>query len=239
MYWFGCKKWVTKWPLMAGDVEEVVDETRVTGTFTGEVLEGTPSADGKRLHIVAHYDITVAGKTFTARVEGDQDNDTGKSVLVGTVTSGWYGGAHVRAEYDVTNCDGHDWCWQGSIRVMAVPARIQPSTAFQHTAVHLHRPSNFTVTATGISSLTFQWRRDDVDLPGRTNRTLTISSAQPADEGDYKVEVGNPGGTTISPSARLAVVPPTVEYLKRIYTNTGGIRIPYVIHLPANYDPAH
>jgi len=88
------------------------------------------------------------------------------------------------------------------------------------------RPSSFTVTATGIAPLTFQWRRDGMDLPGRTNRTLTISSAQPADEGDYTVEVRNPGGSVISPAARLAVVPPTAEYLKRNFTNAAGCASP-------------
>jgi hypothetical protein len=238
MYWLGCRKWVTEWPLMAGVVEEVVDETLVTGTFAGEVLEATPSADGTRLHTVAHYDITVGGKTFTARVEGDQDNNTGVSVLVGTVTSGWYKGAHVRAEYQLGTCGGHDPCRQGGIRVAAVPATIQPSTVFQHTAVHRNRSSSFTVTAAGLPSMTYQWRRDATELPGRTNRTLTIPSARPEDKGDYTVVVRNPGGTVISSSARLAVVPPTAEYLKRNYTNTAGARIPYVIHVPPDYDPA-
>jgi poly(3-hydroxybutyrate) depolymerase len=239
MYWLGCRKWVTEWPRMTGVVEEVVEETPVPGTFAGEVLEATPSADGKRLHIVAHYAITVAGKTFTARVEGDQDNDTGLSVLVGTVTSGWSTGAHVRAEYQLSPCDGHDPCWQGGIRVAAVPATIQPSTAFQHTAAHQDRSTSFTVTASGIAPLTYQWRRDGVDLPGKTNRTLSLSSTRPEDDGDYTVEVRNPGGTVVSPAARLVVVPPTAQYLKRNFTNTAGARIPYVIHVPANYNPAH
>lgn len=234
-WWFSCQKWVTEWPVMAGVVNEGYPES---GTIAGEVLEATPAADGKRLHLIARYDIALGGKSFSARVEGDQDNETGRSVLIGSVTSGWYRGAGVRAEYQLTTCDGHDPCWQGWITVVAVPATIQPSTAFQHTAVHRDRPTSFSVTATGLAPLTYQWRRDGVDLPGRTNRTLTISSAQPADEGDYTVEVRNPGGTVVSPSARLAVVPPTAEYLKRNLTNAAGVRIPYVIHFPANYDPA-
>jgi predicted esterase len=238
MYWFGCKKWVTEWPRMAGVVEHAPDGTPATGTFTGEVLEATPSADGTHLRLRARYVIALGEQTFTAQVEGDQENETGISFLVGTVTSGWYRGAHVRAEFQATTCDGHSLCWQGGIRVAAVPATITPSTALQHTAVHLNRPSSFTVTATGTTPLTFQWRRDGVDLPGRTNRTLTISSAQPADEGDYTVEVRNPGGTVISPAARLVVVPPTAECLKRNFTNAAGVRIPYVIHVPANYDPS-
>lgn len=233
-----CRKWVTAWPRMAGVVELSVDGNLVNGTFAGEVIEATPSADGKRLHLVASYHITAGTRTFTAQVEGDQDNDTGRSVLIGKVTSGWYSGAHVRAEYQLTTCDGHDPCWVGYIRLAAMPATIKPSAAFQHKAVHLNRSSSFSVTATGVPPMTYQWRRDGVDLPGRTNRTLTISSAQPADEGDYTVEVRNPGGTVVSPPARLAVVPPTAEYLKRNFTNTAGVRIPYVIHVPANYDPA-
>lgn len=235
-YWLRCRKWVSEWPRMTGEVDGLGGGA--AGTFAGEVLEATPFADGKRLHLVASYDIAAGEQTFTARVEGDQDNETGRSVLIGSVTSGWYRGGWVRAEYQLTTCDGHDPCWQGGIHVAALPPKITPSTTFQHTATHRDRPASFTVTASGMPPLTYQWRRDGLDLPGKTNRTLTLSSAKPEDEGDYAVEVRNPGGTVVSPAARLVVVPPTAEYPKRNYTNTAGARIPYVIHVPANYDPA-
>lgn len=232
--WFSCRKWVTEWPRMAGVIDEGYPEA---GTIAGEVIEATPSADGKRLHLVASYDVATAGRSFQARVEGDQDNETGRSVLVGSVTSGSYRGAWVRAEYQLTTCDGHDPCWQGSITVAAMPATIQPSTAFQHTAVHRDRPSGFTVTATGVAPMTYQWRRDGQELIGRTNRSLIISSAQPADEGDYTVEVRNPGGTVISAAARLAVVPPTADFQRAAFTNASGARLPYYIFVPPGSDP--
>lgn len=232
---FSCRKWVTDWPRMAGVIDEGDPNA---GTFVGEVLAAAPSTDGKRLHLIASYAIAAGDKTFHAWVEGDQDNETGRSVLIGFVTSGWYRGAWVRAEYQLTTCDGHDPCWQGSITVAAVPPAIQPTTAFQHTAVHRDRSSSFAVSATGVAPMTVQWRRDGTALPGRTNRTLVIWPAQPTDEGDYTVELRNPGGTVVSPSARLAVVPPTAEYLKRNFTNAAGVRIPYVIHAPADYHPS-
>jgi hypothetical protein len=91
--WLSCQKWVTDWPQMAGVVAG-----DVAGTFAGEVLEATPSEDGERLHLIASYSIAAGGRTFSARVEGDQDNETGRSVLTGSVTAGWYRGAWVRAE---------------------------------------------------------------------------------------------------------------------------------------------
>ena len=51
-----------------------------------------------------------------------------------------------------------------------------------------------------------------MDLPGKTTETLDISSAQPADAGDYSVLVSNAAGSiTSSPAAVLTViVPPSI-----------------------------
>lgn len=115
---------------------------------------------------------------------------------------------------------------------------IRPSASFQPTAVFRDRRASFTASATGIAPLAYQWRRDGQGLPGQTNKTLTITSAQPADEGDYTVEVSNLGGSTISPPARLWVVPPASEFQKHNFTNAANVRLPYFVHLPSNYDPS-
>jgi len=115
---------------MAGVVDEGYPDA---GTIAGEVIEATPRPTASGC-ICRQLRRGGGRASFVARVEGDQDNATGRSVLIGSVTSGSYRGAWVRAEYQLTTCDGHDPCWQGSITVVAVPATIQPSTAFQHTA---------------------------------------------------------------------------------------------------------
>jgi PKD repeat protein len=70
-------------------------------------------------------------------------------------------------------------------------------------------PVQFSVTATNETDpvLGYQWRRNEVDIPGATGSTFSISSAVPADEGNYTVAVTNAGGRTISYPAVLAVAP--------------------------------
>lgn len=70
--------------------------------------------------------------------------------------------------------------------------------------------ATFTVVADG-SDLTYQWRRDGVDLAdggsisGATTDTLVIAGALPADAGDYDVVVENPCGQMASAPATLTV----------------------------------
>jgi Immunoglobulin I-set domain len=71
----------------------------------------------------------------------------------------------------------------------------------------------FTVTASGQSAPTYQWKFNNVNLAnnthysGVTTNTLTITNAQLADAGTYSVAVVNAAGT-VTPSATLAVSAP-------------------------------
>ena len=65
--------------------------------------------------------------------------------------------------------------------------------------------ATFTVTATG-SQLEYQWRRDDVDLPGATAASYTLTSAALGDDGaTFRVVVSNAAGDVSSQSATLTV----------------------------------
>jgi hypothetical protein len=63
----------------------------------------------------------------------------------------------------------------------------------------------FRVVATGSSSLTYQWRKDDRNLAGATSATLVLSGAAVADEGVYSVAVNNAGAVTTSSPVPLTV----------------------------------
>ena len=73
-------------------------------------------------------------------------------------------------------------------------------------------PANFSVTAAGTGELTYAWRKNGVELPGATGRTLAIAAAAAADAGDYDVVIRDGTATRTSVVARLgvaaAVVPP-------------------------------
>ena len=63
----------------------------------------------------------------------------------------------------------------------------------------------FTVSATGSAPLSYQWRKNSIDIFGATTASYTINNAQPADEAFYSVLVSNPGGTALSAPARLTL----------------------------------
>ena len=95
----------------------------VDGTFGGAVLEATPDATGQFVHLKAIY-IVIADPTrsFTAEVEGVQDNHTATAVLDGRVIQG-PSAAHVHAEYSVISCTQapNGTCFQGTISIRRSP----------------------------------------------------------------------------------------------------------------------
>ncbi len=70
----------------------------------------------------------------------------------------------------------------------------------------------FSVTAGGTNPLTYQWRRDGVNLmnggnvAGATSAMLTVSNVSEADNGDYTVRVNNTCGPAISEAGTLTVM---------------------------------
>lgn len=118
-----------------------------------------------------------------------------------------------------------------------IAPQITPTTGIQHRTVFAGRPISFTVTALGTAPLSYQWRWNGQDLPGRTNQTLQLSSAAPTNEGDYSVVVSNAlGVATNHLSARLFVAT-TNRDIKANFTNQAGLRLPYFYKLPRAYDP--
>ena len=70
--------------------------------------------------------------------------------------------------------------------------------------------ATFSVTATGLGPLQYQWRKGTTNLQGQNARTLTISNAQLADEGSYSVVVtgGGTNNTATSAPATLTITGP-------------------------------
>jgi hypothetical protein len=92
--------------------------------------------------------------------------------------------------------------------------------------VILTHPSDVTVSLHGEISLSvevsnppnsgalvYQWRKNNIAIPGANAATFQLSGAAVADAGVYSVDVGNDGGRITSAGARVSVVnePPTTE----------------------------
>lgn len=77
----------------------------------------------------------------------------------------------------------------------------QPESAFASPET----AATFEVKAFGTGQLRYQWRHDDLELAGATNRNLTLPMVRPDDAGDYDVLVENDFGFVFSQTATLAV----------------------------------
>lgn len=98
----------------------------------------------------------------------------------------------------------------------AAGAGIPPSILTQPVGqtVNMGGTATFSVAVSGTPPLTCQWTLNGNDMPGATNGVLTVSDAQVADAGIYRVLVASPYGSAVSSNAVLTVLtsePPSGE----------------------------
>lgn len=83
----------------------------------------------------------------------------------------------------------------------------QPSSQ----TVNQGQNGTFTVAASGVGPMNYQWRYNNANIGGATASSYTKTSAQASDAGSYSVVVSNVGGSATSSSAILTViVPPSI-----------------------------
>lgn len=90
---------------------------------------------------------------------------------------------------------------------------MAPSITSQPQGTTVNQSSNalFSVTATGATPLSCQWRRNGVNISGATDTSYTRTNVQPADAGSYSVIVSNFVSSTTSTDAVLGVnIPPSI-----------------------------
>lgn len=103
--------------------------------------------------------------------------------------------------------------------------------------VAVFQPAVFGVAASGAAPLSYQWRRNGVDLTdggrvsGAQSPTLTITQVEPGDAGDYDVLISNACGFATSDTATLTVVPACPGDLN----GDGTVSLPDLAILLANY----
>jgi sugar lactone lactonase YvrE len=66
---------------------------------------------------------------------------------------------------------------------------------------------SFSVTASGLATLYYQWRFDEAELSGKTNASLSLTNVQSPNTGDYDVVITNVYGAITSVVVTLTVLP--------------------------------
>ncbi len=102
-----------------------------------------------------------------------------------------------------------------SVRTDTVSLRLQPQTIIttQPAGVLQCKGARavFRVTATGLGTLTYQWRKNTVLYPGATKDSLVIDTVKTTDVGNYTVVVTGGCNSVTSVIARLDIPPlPTI-----------------------------
>ena len=123
------------------------------------------------------------------------------------------------------------------------PSLVAPTITSQPQSetVALGNSVTFSVTATGTQPLSYQWRKDGVNLSdgvrisGATTAAITITNVQPADAGLYSVVITNLTGSVTSAVAQLTVLlsnaPPVITLTSP--TNGAVFTTPAVVPLQA------
>lgn len=69
-------------------------------------------------------------------------------------------------------------------------------------------PVTLETLAYGQGGLDYQWRMNEVDIPGATGPMLSFGSIQPSDQGQYSVRVTDVTGSVVTGAASLVVLEP-------------------------------
>ncbi|MBC7171287.1 MAG: immunoglobulin domain-containing protein, partial [Polyangiaceae bacterium] len=93
------------------------------------------------------------------------------------------------------------------------PYLFEPPSIWSHPLSQIHAVGETLGLSVGAGegdapSLTFQWRKDGVDIPGETFPTLWVEDLTLEDAGEYDVVVSNLAGSVTSEVARLTVTSP-------------------------------
>jgi hypothetical protein len=96
--------------------------------------------------------------------------------------------------------------------VVTVNPVIQITAQPESQTVNEGSDVSFTVGASGPGTLTYQWRKDDIEIPGATSATFTVNNVQLSDAGSYTVVVSNGinPSTTSAPAVLDVNTPPVI-----------------------------
>ena len=91
-----------------------------------------------------------------------------------------------------------------AILTAVIPARITQHP--QDTQAHLGGTAIFVVQASSSTALSYKWRKNQVELPGRTQSFLSIPNVAESDAGTYDVIITDAVGSITSNPAELTVL---------------------------------
>lgn len=219
----GCGVITKPWPTDPNNTIQSILLTEYGNLYAGNWL-GTPGRA---------YKTTI---TFTANSYALQTIDNLTSQIMATssgsfdFTTPTYIYIGTGDTYDYLNA----YLLLNSLTLNLLPTAITINQQPQSQTAQAGSSVTFSVVATGTPPLSFQWRKDGVNIAGATSPTLTLNSVGAANSGAYSVMVWNSYGSATSASAQLTVSQP----LTLVQTNrspTAAESAPPCPALPAQF----
>ena len=130
--------------------------------------------------------------------------DGGPALLAKTWAVSMSTGIAFNAEGDLFFLDNGDF----RVRAIRNGAYLYPPAITRQPAslrIRVGQTTTLVVEASGFPSLSYQWQKDGVDIPGATNAIYTIANTQLPDTGAYTVAVTNLMGSVSSNAASVTV----------------------------------
>jgi hypothetical protein len=170
------------------------------GSITATLGRALGNADGNVAYINCRIDSHITGWTDA----NPRYWEFGNSNLLGTAAVSFNGTQLAADSPNLTNARTAVLWLNGWSPALLPNILTQPTnqTAAPGEAVA------FLVSATGIPTPTYQWRKNGGSLSGATNATYSIGSTLPSDSGTYSVLVTTPAGSILSSNATLTVNTP-------------------------------
>jgi subtilisin family serine protease/outer membrane protein assembly factor BamB len=181
---------------------------RWTHTLGDEVRASSPAIDSNGVIYVGCYDF----KLYAVNPDGTRNRtwSTGNWIRSCPAIAGHtlYVGSndHKLYAFDLGTAGPGSSAWPqyrhnarrlGRAVVESLAITAQP----QSVNVAFGYPLALSVTVTGQAPLTYQWKKDGVEVPGATSATYTVASATAASSGSYTVTISGPQGTLTSNAA--------------------------------------
>ena len=111
---------------------------------------------------------------------------------------------------------------KATIDLGSIPTPLAINTQPISQMIHVGSPVTFTVVATGTAPLSYQWKKDNMNVAGANAASLAISSVAISDAGVYVCVVHDSSGSVTSSPATLTVDTSTPDQAPSITTQPVG-----------------
>ncbi len=203
-----------------------VSPIRATLCWTDPAGAATTSHDSRTSSLVNNLDLKITGPDDSTHqpfvmpfvgawtqasmalpaTRGLNDTDNVEQVYIPTPTAPGVYRAVVTFRGTLTGDQQHySLIISGSTSQAATPVAPSVTTHPVSQSVTAGEQVTFTVAITGTAPITYQWRKGGQPIANANNPTLTLTSVQAADAGDYDVVLTNSVGSATSNAATLTV----------------------------------